>query len=275
MTEIRILRAAGLSDTQIVAILELEQTERMTARREQNRINKKNQRSRQHVSADRADRADRADNADNADRVSPPSPPSMVSPNTPFLTTPSPTPSSFIRTTFEEFWAIYPKRDGANPKAPALKKFSAIVRSGTEAAVIISGARGYASAESDRAGTPYIAQAVTWLNQSRWQDYAAPVPIATGPPVPPREGLPTHEQLRAKYATNTDDRHSSVLEEGEGSCDSERGVGRRETGQRGTRSLGTVFSGMAALDAVVHEANGRESVAGDFNASAVAGMVRR
>jgi len=55
MITIETLRLAGLTDQQIVKVLELDQKERLAARREQNRINKRNQRSRQHVSADRAD----------------------------------------------------------------------------------------------------------------------------------------------------------------------------------------------------------------------------
>jgi hypothetical protein len=50
------LKAAGLSDAQIVAVIEAAETERGATRREQNRINQKNSRARrQHVSADSAD----------------------------------------------------------------------------------------------------------------------------------------------------------------------------------------------------------------------------
>ena len=58
MTDISLLRKAGLSDSQILRVLELEQAERRAARREQNRINQQNHRSRQQVSADGADNAD-------------------------------------------------------------------------------------------------------------------------------------------------------------------------------------------------------------------------
>jgi hypothetical protein len=58
MITVATLRAAGLSDSAIVKVLEIEQKERNAARREQNRINKQNQRARQHVSADVADCAD-------------------------------------------------------------------------------------------------------------------------------------------------------------------------------------------------------------------------
>jgi hypothetical protein len=74
---------------------------------------------------------------------------------------------------FDRFWAAYPKRDGANPKHPASKKFLALVKSGIDVEAIVAGANGY-RAECDRkqqTGTPYVAMATTWLNQHRWEDY--------------------------------------------------------------------------------------------------------
>ena len=38
---------------------------------------------------------------------------------------------------FDEFWKAYPKRDGANPKKPALKAFAVAVKSGHNPAAII------------------------------------------------------------------------------------------------------------------------------------------
>jgi hypothetical protein len=61
MIDVKVLRAAGISDRQILDALEIEQTERIARRREQNRINKQNQRSRQQLVADGADGADGAD----------------------------------------------------------------------------------------------------------------------------------------------------------------------------------------------------------------------
>lgn len=74
---------------------------------------------------------------------------------------------------FEKFWSAYPKRKGANPKTPAEKKFAAAVKSGVEATVLIDSAKRYAAQmQSDgQIGTPYVAQAITWLSQSRWKDY--------------------------------------------------------------------------------------------------------
>jgi hypothetical protein len=75
---------------------------------------------------------------------------------------------------FDKFWKAYPRRDGANPKAPAARKFSAIVRSGTDPQEIIDAAKRYAAEMRAKCQerTPYVAQAITWLNQQRWADYS-------------------------------------------------------------------------------------------------------
>lgn len=99
---------------------------------------------------------------------------------------------------FEKFKQAYPKRDGANPWEPARKKFLAAIKSGVEPVEIIAGAQAYANAEAAKVGTPYIAQAKTWLNERRWKDYApAPASVATGPPRPPLPGMRTHEEILA------------------------------------------------------------------------------
>jgi hypothetical protein len=74
---------------------------------------------------------------------------------------------------FDEFWKEYPRRRGSNPKRPAELKFEKLVASGVSAAVMILGARNYA-AEQRRDGkdrTQFTAQTITWLNQSRYDDY--------------------------------------------------------------------------------------------------------
>lgn len=86
-----------------------------------------------------------------------------------------------IEELFEELWAKKPKRDGANPKMPALKKFLRIVPFGevqgeAKAREIINACQRWAEAErkSEREGKETVAQLITWLNQSRWGDYPAP-----------------------------------------------------------------------------------------------------
>ena len=72
---------------------------------------------------------------------------------------------------FLEFWKEYPKRKGSNPKEDAKKKFLKICEK-TDPQEIIAGAKKYAVQEKRNGNlkTPYIAQAITWLNQTRWKD---------------------------------------------------------------------------------------------------------
>jgi hypothetical protein len=87
---------------------------------------------------------------------------------------------------FDEFWAKYPKRGGANPKAPAKKKFNKILQSGTPLDVLMSGVKRHRT-DMDRTGktgTEFVPMATTWLNQSRWEDYQ-PAPEQPKRPPPP------------------------------------------------------------------------------------------
>ena len=74
---------------------------------------------------------------------------------------------------FDEFWRVYPKRTPhSNPKQPAKKKFESVIKTGVPAATIIRGAENYARyVESEGLNRKYICQAVTWLNQERWEEY--------------------------------------------------------------------------------------------------------
>lgn len=72
---------------------------------------------------------------------------------------------------FDLFWKAYPKRSGANPRAPAQKVFQGFVKAGISADDIIAGAKAHAIAEPEKVGTQYIPQAVKWLRDRRWEDY--------------------------------------------------------------------------------------------------------
>lgn len=98
---------------------------------------------------------------------------------------------------FEEFWKVYPKRQGANPRKPALQVFEAAVKQGADPAVIVAGAKACAVADRDKIGTPYIPQAVKWLRDRRWEDYKPPPSEARAFQPPP--GAPSDSELRAKY----------------------------------------------------------------------------
>ncbi len=74
---------------------------------------------------------------------------------------------------FQEFWRVYPKRaPHSNPRQPAKKKFEAAIKNGVPAAIIIRGATNYALyIENEGLNRKYVCQAVTWLNQERWEEY--------------------------------------------------------------------------------------------------------
>jgi len=70
---------------------------------------------------------------------------------------------------FNEFWKEYPRRLGGNPKSNAKTKFISICKA-INPDEIISGAKKYALQEAENTDRKFIAQAITWLNQSRWED---------------------------------------------------------------------------------------------------------
>lgn len=76
---------------------------------------------------------------------------------------------------FEEFWKERPRRDGDDPRKPAEKKFNALVKTGVDPDVIISGAKMATIAAKERGvyGTKFVPQTVKWLNDQRFADYAA------------------------------------------------------------------------------------------------------
>lgn len=83
-------------------------------------------------------------------------------------------PSISADAEFAAFWAAYPKRPN-NPKQPAIRKYvhaRQVLKVSHE--TLVNGAKAYAAS---RAGEDprYTAQAVTWLNQRRWDDeYVSP-----------------------------------------------------------------------------------------------------
>lgn len=84
---------------------------------------------------------------------------------------------------FDRFWGKYPKRDGANPKAPARKIFGIKIRAGADPPALIAGVERY-EAECRRRkilGTVYVAQAATWLREERWTDDQATAPPDSEP----------------------------------------------------------------------------------------------
>lgn len=84
---------------------------------------------------------------------------------------------------FDEFWKERPRRDGDDPRKPAEKKFHALVKTGVDPDVIISGAKLASAAARERGiyGTKFVPQTVKWLNDQRFVDYAAEAYIAAPP----------------------------------------------------------------------------------------------
>ena len=74
---------------------------------------------------------------------------------------------------FERFWLLKPKRRGSNPKDQARIKFARAVAGGCDPQKIISAAQQWANDERENGkdGTEFVAMAVTWLNQRRFNDY--------------------------------------------------------------------------------------------------------
>lgn len=89
-----------------------------------------------------------------------------------------------IELRFPEFWAEYPKREGGNPRKPALQAYLQGVKAGHAEQEIIDGAKRYRASvrRSGKEGTQYVAQAQTWLRQARWSDDAATAKTIFIPP---------------------------------------------------------------------------------------------
>lgn len=103
---------------------------------------------------------------------------------------------------FQEFWEQYPRRQGPNPRAPAEKKFEALVRTGLSPDVLIQGARDASDAARKRGdyGSRFIPQTITWLNQSRWADAAAEC-FSAAAGAPRDAGKPLTEFQRGRNET--------------------------------------------------------------------------
>lgn len=119
---------------------------------------------------------------------------------------------SDIKVHFQSFWSSYPQRKGANPRKPAEDKFAAAVKAGVDPEHITAAAGRYAEEcrSNNQIGTVFVAQAVTWLNQRRFDDYQPPPELSDAGVKPAelsgwRPGLPTPDELKAKYARIADE----------------------------------------------------------------------
>lgn len=101
---------------------------------------------------------------------------------------------------FDEFWAAYPKRPN-NPKAPAKAKYlNARTRLNVSHETLLQAAKAYATTREGE-DPKFTAQAVTWLNQRRWEDEQS---AASVPAVAVEDGAV--EQLQAEAKMRVGDR---------------------------------------------------------------------
>jgi hypothetical protein len=101
---------------------------------------------------------------------------------------------------FSDFWEVYPKRLGPNPRALAEKKYAKAVQSGADPEHIISSARFYGEElrKMGKVGTEFVCMASTWLNQNRYLDYAP------DPGNKDRQAKTDADMLRRGYKWNVD-----------------------------------------------------------------------
>lgn len=70
---------------------------------------------------------------------------------------------------FDEFWTLYPRRSGSNPKKAALAQWRLRVREGSTADEMITGAQRYRELmeATDKIGTEFVMQAVRFLGRDK------------------------------------------------------------------------------------------------------------
>jgi len=185
----------------------------------------------------------------------------------------------------EEFWKAYPRREGANPKTPALKKFDAAVKSGTDAESIIAAAKRYTAElqTQNQVGTKFVAQAVTWLNQQRWNDY----PSGGNSPaaITDEQRAEMFAKLRATNATDLErkpNQGNDLRETSPGTREDQGngGEGANTTpndhdGNGGMGRMATVLHPIPRLRTFGDETGDYRSVTRNDSSGRVAGPVRR
>ena len=74
---------------------------------------------------------------------------------------------------FAEFWKAYPKRDGDNPRKPAVRAYAKVIRDGADPAAILKAVRAHAAdlQAKGKVGTEFVPLATTWLNQARFERF--------------------------------------------------------------------------------------------------------
>ena len=173
------LRAAGLTEAQILQVVEIADAEQSEKRQEQNREAARNYRA----------RLRQQNHADVADTVS-------LLPSSLSLKDKTVVKEERLEIValgareFAVFWSAYPHKVG---KRAALKSFAAARRRALPE-VIMAGLARYASKTDDR---PWCNPA-TWLNQDRWEDQEGPSQEGNGKPVTPATQEKRERELRQR-----------------------------------------------------------------------------
>jgi len=97
-----------------------------------------------------------------------------ITPNEPI----PPKPPKGHEDDFALFWSAYPKRQGGNPRKPALKAYASKRKAGAKHDEIMAALRAYVAEQKalGKIGSPYIPMAATWLNREEWAQPAEPSP---------------------------------------------------------------------------------------------------
>jgi len=100
---------------------------------------------------------------------------------------------------FAEFWKAYPKRDGDNPRKPAVRAYAKVIRDGADPAAILKAVRAHAAdlQAKGKVGTEFVPLATTWLNQGRFERFTGGAGDHPGGGAPP--------DLASRLAGITDD----------------------------------------------------------------------
>lgn len=101
---------------------------------------------------------------------------------------------------FEAAWKAYPKRDGSNPKASALKCWNARLKDGISAQAMVEGVCRYTSycRQKEMIGTSYVMQAARFFGTNKEFENAWAMPSAIGGAPTKEWETPTRDQILAK-----------------------------------------------------------------------------
>lgn len=98
---------------------------------------------------------------------------------------------------FDQFWTVYPKRDGNADRKGAAKAFGAALKR-APLKTILDGVGAYAAhcKAKGNVGTQYVKQARSWLNGDFWTEWQPQAALPAVPVQIVKEGTPEWEELK-------------------------------------------------------------------------------